>query len=101
MTGEIAAHGMRVGPGHAHLPDAVQQRHAPGDQGGTNTIMKVQEIVIRSAAFFDLQPETGIECFLAWPADPEESFPGLAHFDHPLFHGAGTDHDAVDLETAA
>src|SRR5438552_4800032 len=101
-TGEVAreipAHGMRIGAGHAHLADAVAERHAHGNQGGTVAIVEVEEVVFRPAALVDLQAEASVERLLARAADPEVPLSRLAHLDHPLFHGAGAHHDAVDLE---
>src|SRR5262249_14548822 len=50
-------------------------------------------------ALLDLQAQAGVERLLARAADPEVAQPGLAHLDHSLFHGAGADHDAVQLNT--
>src|SRR5581483_2533506 len=55
---------------------------------------------IGSAALFDLESERGVERLLAGTTDPEIAFPGLTHFDHPLFHGPAADHDAEDLKAA-
>src|SRR5690349_3949601 len=33
VAGKIAAHGVRVGACHTHLPDAIDERHAHGYQG--------------------------------------------------------------------
>ncbi len=97
MAGEIAAHRMRIGGGHGHLPDAVDHRHTHSNESGAVAIVEVKVIVGGSAAFFDLQPQAGVERFLARPADPEVALSRFAHFDHPLFHGSATNHDAVDF----
>src|SRR5207249_5407731 len=60
----------------------------------------VKKIVIRSAAFFDLQAQASVEGLFARTADPEVALAGLAHLDHPLFHGARSRHYAVNLQTA-
>src|SRR5216684_74508 len=57
-------------------------------------------IVIRSLSFLDLQTEASIERFFSWTADPKIPLSGLAHLDHPLFHGASARHDAVDFQAA-
>ena len=100
VAGEIAAHRVRVGGGHGHLADAVDQRHAHGHQRGAVAIVEVEVIVSGAAALLDLQAEAGVERFLAGAADPEVALARLAHLDHPLFHGAGPHHDAVDLQAA-
>ena len=100
MAGEIAAGRVRVGDRHAHLADAVDQRHAHGHQGGAIAIMQVEIIVIRPLTLFDLQAQGGVEGFLAGAADPEEALAGLGHLDHALFHGACLEHDAVQLPAA-
>ena len=71
VAGEIAAHRVRVGGGHGHLADAVEQRHAHGHQGGTVAVVKVEIIEGGAAALFDLQAQAGVERFLAGAADPE------------------------------
>src|SRR5262249_51024288 len=40
------------------------------------------------------------ERLLPGAADPEVALPRFAHFDHPLFHGAGPHHEAEDLPAA-
>jgi hypothetical protein len=44
----------------------------------------------------DLQTQAGVKGFFARTADPKIAFPGFAHFDHSLFHGPGSNHDAKD-----
>src|SRR5262249_34684108 len=97
---EVAAHGMAVGGGHGHLADAVDERHAHGNEGGAVAIVQVQEVEGGALALFDLQTQAGVEGFLAWPADPEVALTGLAHLDHPLFHAPGSGHEAVDIQAA-
>ena len=100
MAGEIAAQRKRIGGRHGHLADAVDQRHAHGHHGGAVAIVQVEEIEGGPSPFLDLQAEAGVECFLAGAADPEIALAGLAHLDHPLFHGAGAHHEAMDLQAA-
>ena len=95
VAGEVTAPRVRVGRGHGHLADAVDQRHAHGDQGGAVAIVQVEVIEGGALALFDLQAEAGVERFLAGAADPEVAFARLAHLDHALFHGPAADHDAV------
>src|SRR6516225_2121232 len=60
--------------------------------------MEVEKVICGTLALVDLQAETGVERFLTRSAYPEVALAGLAHLDHPLFHGAGANHDAVDLQ---
>src|SRR6516225_5439794 len=62
--------------------------------------MEVEKVICGTLALVDLQAETGVERFLTRSAYPEVALAGLAHLDHPLFHGAGAGHDAVDLQAA-
>ncbi len=98
VADEIAAHRVRVGGGHGHLPDAVDRRHAHSNESGTIAIVEMEIIESGSAAFFDLQSQADVERFLARPADPEIALSRFAHFYHPLFHGSTANHEAVDLQ---
>ena len=55
MPGKITAKRVRVACRHGHLADAIQQRHAHGDQRGAIAVMEVQEVVGRPLALADLE----------------------------------------------
>jgi hypothetical protein len=98
VAGEVATHRVRVGRSHGHLTQAVNQRHPHGDERGAVAIVQVQIVEGGALALANLKAETGVERFFAGAADPEIALAGLAHLDHPLFHGAGAHHEAVNLQ---
>src|SRR5438093_1143516 len=54
----------------------------------------------RTAAFLDLQAETGVKRLLAGAANPEVAATGFAHLNHALFHDTRTYHEAMNPEAA-
>ena len=98
VTHEVAAHRVRVGPGHGHLPHVVQPGQAHGQHQAGVAVVEVEVIVGGAEAAADLQTEADVKRLLAGPAYPEVGFAGFTHLDAPLFHDPGPHHQAVQFQ---